>query len=70
MPALGHNSEPVGSTKKSAETVPRHALAAREAMIVNAEHEAGKWTTSWRGPERTCVAVEAWVGPSAGLLSN
>ena len=35
MPALGHNSEPVGSTKnKGAETVPRHALALRAAMLV------------------------------------
>ena len=35
-----------------------------------AEHEAGKRTTSWRGPEQTCLIVEAWVGSSAGLLSN
>ena len=35
MPALGHNSERVGSTKtKGAATVPRHALAVREAMLV------------------------------------
>ena len=34
MPALGHNSELVGSTKeKGAETVPRLALAARGAVL-------------------------------------
>ena len=35
-----------------------------------AEHEAGKWTTSWRDSERTCLVVEAWVGSSAGLCFN
>ena len=35
MPALGHKSERVESTKtKGADTVPRHALAVREAMLV------------------------------------
>ena len=69
MPALGHNSERVGSTKKEkgAETVPRHSLAVREAMLVICR--ARGWQVdcklAW-----LCLFVEAWFGFSAGLLSN
>ena len=68
MPALGPNSERVGNTKKKgAEAVPRHALAVREAMRVICR--ARRWQVdcklAW-----LCLFVEAWVGSSAGLLSN
>ena len=52
------------------EAVPRLALAACRAVLVNAEREAGKFATCWRSAERTSLAVEAWVGSSAELRGN
>ena len=72
MHALEHNSGLAGSTKKGtkAVTVPRLALAAPGAILVNAGGEAGKFTTRWRSAERTSLVVEAWVSSSAGLRGN
>ena len=70
MHALEYNSGLAGSTKKGAEAVPRLALAARGAVLVNVEREAGNFATCWRSPERISLAVEAWVGSSAGLGGN
>ena len=44
------------------EAVSRLALAARGAMLVNAEREAGKFATSWRSTEQTGLAIEACAG--------
>ena len=47
MYALGHNSELVGSTKQKGEkAVPRLALDARGAMLLDTEREGGKIATS------------------------
>ena len=71
MPALGNNSERVGNTKKKVLRRYRDMLwLYAKRCLSYAEHEAGKKTTSWRDPERTCLVVEAWVGSSAGLLSK
>ena len=54
MYALGHNSELVESPpKQGAAAVPRLGLAARGAMLLDAEREAGKIATCWRRAERT-----------------
>ena len=70
MHALGHYSRLAGSTKKGTEAVPKLALAARRAVLVNAEREADKLATCWRRAERTSLAGEAWVGSSAELRGN
>ena len=70
MHALEHNSGLAGSTKKGTKAVPRLALAAPGAILVNAGGEAGKFTTCWRSAERTRLVVEAWVSSSAGLRGN
>ena len=44
------------------EAIPRLALAARGAMLVNAEREAGKFATTWYSAERTGLAIEASAG--------
>ena len=68
MPALGHYSGRFGITIKK-KVLRRYRdmlwLYAKRCESY-AEHEAGKWTASWRG----CLFVEDWVGSSAGLLSN
>ena len=70
MHALGYNSGLAESTRKGTEVVPRLALAARGAMLVNAGRKAGKFATCWRNAERTNLVVEAWVGSFAGLRGN
>ena len=45
-------------------------LAARGAVQVNAEREAGNFATCWLSAERTSLVVEAWVGSSAELCAN
>ena len=59
MHALGHESGLAGGAKKGTEAVPRLALAARGAMLVNAGREAGKFPTCWRSAERTSLVVQA-----------
>ena len=78
MHALGHNSRPAGrttsrlagSTKKGTEAVPRLALAARGAMLLDAEREAGKFATCSGARSEQVWLV--WLGstPSMGLHSN
>ena len=68
--ALENNSGLAGSAKNGTDTVPRLALAARGAMLVNAGREAGKFATCWRSAERTSLVVEAWVGSFAGLRAG
>ena len=46
------------------------ALAARGAVQVNAEREAGKFATRWLRTERASLVVEAWVDSSAELCVN
>ena len=45
-------------------------LAARGAVQVNDEREAGNFATCWLSAERTSLVVEAWVGSSAELCVN
>ena len=66
MHALGHDSRPAGSTTSRLMRYPRLALAARGAMLLDAEREAGKFATCWRSAERTSRVGEAWVGSFAG----